>query len=103
MYEGLNHHAIQDAIQKSALNRNQIQQTAQAVRCKTFNVAKSTVRPLTERVFHPVQVMKNVRCAEKLQQAKAGMASQMDERDGGPTECDFDNNDADLRERCIRE
>ena len=50
-----------------------------------------------------MQIVQNVRCAQELQQSKAGMSGQMDERHRVPTDRDLNDDDPDLGERGIRQ
>jgi hypothetical protein len=50
-----------------------------------------------------VQIVQDVRRAQELQQPKAGVSRQMDERDRVPADRDFDDDEANLREGGVRE
>ena len=93
--------AVQNAVKESAFERNQEQTLTHAAGCHCLDVATSGV--IANCVFDAVQIMKNVRCAQKLQQAKAGVAGEMKECDRVPTNGDLEDDDADLGERCVRQ
>ena len=57
--------------------------------------------PITNGVLHPVQIVEDVWRAQELQQPKARVPGQVDERDRVPPDRDFDDDDADLGERGV--
>ena len=58
---------------------------------------------VTDRFFDSVQIVEDVRRTQKLQQPKACVSGQVDERDRVPADRDFDDDDANLREGRVRE
>src|SRR5436190_4758768 len=99
--ERVNHDAIERAVKESAFERDQEQAPADTTGCHRFEKTAASRRAVADGVFHAVEIVEDVRRAQKLQQSKRGMPGEMDERDPVPPERDLDDDDADLRERGI--
>jgi hypothetical protein len=54
-------------------------------------------------LLEAVEIVENVGRAQELQQSKAGVSSQVDERDRVPTDRNLTDDETDLRERRIRQ
>src|SRR2546425_866915 len=94
---------IDDAVEETALQCDQIQKMAHAVWRQRLEIAATLWRPFADRVFQSMQIVKDVRRAQKLQESKAGVTSQVDERDGIPADRDFHDDDTYLCQRRVGE
>src|SRR5438132_9130235 len=102
-HEWLDHDTIDDAVEESPFKRNQIQSATHAVWRQHLEIPASFRWPLAHRAFNSVQIMKDVRRAQELQQSKAGVSGKMNERDRGPANRDFHDDDPHLRQGCVGE
>src|SRR6185503_6883335 len=101
--KGLDHDAIQGAVQKSAFKREQEQAMTCAIRRQHCPAATASRGVVTHRLFEAVQIVEDVGRAQELQQSEAGVSGQVDERDRVPTDRDLNDDETDLRERRIRQ
>src|SRR5207244_7437711 len=60
-HEGLDDEAVQDGVEKSAFERDEIEAAAHAIRRKPLEPARRRSGPVADRVFHPMQIVEDVR------------------------------------------
>src|SRR5262249_21974128 len=102
-HERLDNDAVEDVVEESPFKRDEKQEASRAIRGPLLEIAHRGGRPAVNRVFYPVQIVEHVRRAEELQQSKAGVSHEVDERQRVPPHRDFDHNEADLGQGGIRE
>src|SRR5213593_5185662 len=102
-HEWLDQHTIDDAVEEPPLKRDQIQKATHAVWSQRVEISSTSRRPFADRVFQPMQIVKDVRRAQKLQESKAGVTGEVDERDGIQADRYFHDDDTYLCQRCVGE
>ena len=88
LHEWVDDDPVQDAVEESAFERDQ-KQAATAVTPASALEAAAADDAIADGVLDAVQIVEDVRRAQELQQSKAGVAGQMDERERVPADRRF--------------
>src|SRR5881394_2491065 len=100
-HEWLDHHTIDDAVEEPPFERNEIQKAPRPVWREHLEISATLRRLFSDRAFQSMQIVRDVRRTQKLQQSKARVTSKMDECDGVPAERNFDDDDTYLCQRRV--
>src|SRR5262249_37812254 len=82
--KGVDDHTVQSAVEESTLECNQEEALPYAIRRHRLEAHAAGSRTVADRVFDSMQIVENVRGAQELEQPKAGVSGEMDERDRVP-------------------